>query len=210
MIHASPRRMWYVEGFQIPELQRQGIEPVVWNDSEGKGNLFACVESFASCECDGGTWHLQDDVLPAGYFSEYAEDYDTVVCGFCNSNYEQGTPKTGYVLPPLMWWSFPCIYIPNKIAVEFAKWFCTEAFYNPLYEKEINSRKNDDFLFKSFIREKHNSELILNFAPHLVEHVDYLLGGSIVNQFRGHTSRAYYFDDEEAMKKLNKWLMTRE
>ncbi len=36
LIHACPKRMWYVEGFLLPELERQGADEVeVWNDTEG-------------------------------------------------------------------------------------------------------------------------------------------------------------------------------
>ena len=49
LIHACPKRMWYVEGFLLPELKRQGADEVeVWNDTEGKGNLRACMEAFAA------------------------------------------------------------------------------------------------------------------------------------------------------------------
>ena len=46
MIHACPQRMWYVEGFLIPSMKAQGIseeEITVWNDTEGKGNLFSSM-----------------------------------------------------------------------------------------------------------------------------------------------------------------------
>ena len=49
LIHACPKRMWYVEGFLLPELERQGADEVeVWNDVERKGNLKSCMASFAS------------------------------------------------------------------------------------------------------------------------------------------------------------------
>ena len=66
MIHAVPRRMRYVNEVLIPQLEAQGFEDVrVWLDANGRGNLRSCVESFASLPEEGGTWHLQDDVLPS-------------------------------------------------------------------------------------------------------------------------------------------------
>ena len=72
LIHACPKRMWYVEGFLLPELKRQGADEVeVWNDTEGKGNLRACMEAFAARGTgDEGTWHIQDDVLLCRDFVE--------------------------------------------------------------------------------------------------------------------------------------------
>ena len=34
LIHACPARMWYVDGFLVPELRRQGAKHIeVWNDT---------------------------------------------------------------------------------------------------------------------------------------------------------------------------------
>ncbi len=50
LIHTCPQRMWYVEAFLAPELERQGADEVeIWNDAERKGNLRACMEAFAAC-----------------------------------------------------------------------------------------------------------------------------------------------------------------
>ena len=39
LIHAVPARMWYVDGFLVPELRRQGAEHIeIWNDTAGKGS----------------------------------------------------------------------------------------------------------------------------------------------------------------------------
>lgn len=212
MIHACPARMWYVNGFLIPELKRQGIEDItIWNDTDGWGNLESCMLSFASCKGkEGGTWHLQDDVLPATYFSEYATDYDTIVCGFCYSGYENGTPVVGEVFPTLMWnSSFPCIYIPNDIAYECADWFFSDARFREEFREWVESGKKDDNFFHAFCTERYSNKIVLNFAPHLVEHVDYLIGGSSINRWRSYICRGYYFDDEEAMSRLINWLRTR-
>ena len=55
MIHACPQRMWYVNDYLLPSLKAQGIpeeEIAIWNDTEGKGTLFSCLESFKACGKD--------------------------------------------------------------------------------------------------------------------------------------------------------------
>ena len=62
LIHAVPERMWYVEEFLIPALRAQGAEKIeIWNDTEHRGNLAACMDAFAAREGDGGTWHLHQE-----------------------------------------------------------------------------------------------------------------------------------------------------
>ena len=68
LIHACPQRMWYVEEFLAPNLRSQGAEVEIWNDVQGIGNLYACMESFKRRLGDGATWHIQDDVLPCRDF----------------------------------------------------------------------------------------------------------------------------------------------
>lgn len=211
MIHACPERMWYVKQFLIPSMLKQGIkhsEIIVWNDRDHIGNLKSCLQSFASCGgMPGGTWHLQDDVLLSREFAEQTRKHsgERIVCGFCYVGYENGTPITGEVFPALMWnSSFPCIYIPNRIAEEFVRWYYFEALPDPDYSDWIQSGKMDDTFFCSFYTAKHPNNIVLNLAPHLVEHVDYIIGGSTINTWRGHTTRAYYFDDEELVEELTR------
>lgn len=73
MIHACPKRMWYVSDYLIPSMLAQGIDKgniIVWNDIDGVGNLASCLASFASCQEEGETWHLQDDVVICHDFAE--------------------------------------------------------------------------------------------------------------------------------------------
>lgn len=209
MIHACPARMWYVDGFLIPSMLEQGIlrdEIIVWCDTEGKGNLASCMESFAFCrDRPGGTWHLQDDVMISHDFAQRSREYagDSIVCGFCYSGYEPGIPITGYVFPVLMWnSSFPCIFIPNKMAAECADWFYADARARPELAGWTESGKNDDNFFHAFCVEKYADAWVLNLAPHLVEHVDYIIGGSTINQWRDHTSRGYWFEDDYLTEQL--------
>lgn len=210
MIHACPARMWYVENFLVPSMIDQGIrrdEITIWNDSDGKGNLTSCLESFASLkDISGGTWHLQDDVMICHDFAKRTKALagDHIICGFCFSGYEEGDPPvTGWVFPVLMWNScFLCVYIPNEIASNFVHWFYSEARARPEFAGWVESNKHDDTLFHEYCIEEQPNTLALNYAPHLVEHVDYLVGGSIINQWRGHTSRGYYFEDDDLTDEL--------
>lgn len=209
MIHACPDRMWYVTGFLVPSIIEQGIPPddiTIWNDTARNGNLVSCIESFRSCAGKpGGTWHLQDDVMICHDFAKRAKKNsgDHIVCGFCYSGYEDGIPIHGYVYPVLMWRSsFPCIYIPNEIAAEFVEWFQNDARARPIFGAWVKSGKMDDNFFHAFCVERHPNDKVLNSAPHLVEHVDYIIGGSVINTWRPHIARGYWFEDDYLIKEL--------
>ena len=209
MIHTYKSRRWYVEQYLIPSMWEQGItedEIYVWDDVEEQGNLFACMNSFAACKGSlGGTWHLQDDVLICHDFAKRTREFagDQVVCGFCCSCYEPGVPAAGEVFSVLMWQSsFPCIYIPNRIAAECAEWFYKDARYRPEFAAWVESRKKDDTFFYTFFVEKHRNDKAFNLAPHLVEHVDYIIGGSTINQWRRYRTRGFYFEDDYLVEEL--------
>ena len=208
IIHTYPGRLWYVENYLIPSMLAQGIERdqiTVWSDP-GLGNLYSfmwcCAQSKGK---KGGAWHLQDDVCICSDFAERTKQYNSgVVCGFCYNGYEDGEePVTGPVFSVLMWnSSFPCIRIPHSVAAECADWFFSEGQYREDLHDLVRTGKKDDTIFHAFFTEKHRDDTVINLAPHLVEHVDYLIGGSSINQWRGHTTRGYYFEDDEAVEKL--------
>ena len=142
MIHACPKRMWYVEGYLVPKLVEQGIPKksiVVWNDEAGKGNLVSCMEAFQWCgehPVKDGTWHLQDDVIPAVDFAKKAESIkDDVACGFRPGHrgrlerrcMRERNENGGYVSVKTQGWTFQCFRISDRIAGECAKWFFEEA-----------------------------------------------------------------------------------
>ena len=212
MIHACLARMWYVKDFLIPSMMSQGIrgdDITVWNDSGGKGNLASCLESFASLkDTPGGTWHLQDDVMISRDFAARTKELagSSIICGFCYSGYEAGDPPvTGWVFPVLMWNScFLCVYIPNETAANFVSWFYTEARARPEYSGWVESGKHDDTFFHQYCVEQRPNTLVFNHAPHLVEHVDYLIGGSVINKWRGHASRGCYFEDDDLTEELTR------
>lgn len=215
LIHACKDRLWYVNDYLIPSMIEQGIDRgqiEVWLDKDGKGCLGSWI---ASCEYlkdkPGGTWHLQDDVLIAHDFKEKIEKYnDGIVCGFCHDLYEtEGLDHLGKVLAFHMWQSsFPCIRIPNKVLKHFLVWWYDKAENDKEYRRYVESNKHDDTLFRLFMVKERSTDTAYNLAPHLVEHVDYLIGGSQANKWRGYAAMgAYFYDDylvDELIQKLAK------
>lgn len=208
MIHASPQRMWYVNDFLIPSMRAQGVsedEIIVWNDTEGRGNLFSCMESFKACgNEDGGTWHIQDDVIISRDFAKRTEELDDgIVCGFCCQNFGPSLQQQGIVPACFMWYSFQCIRIPNDMAAEFVDWFCGDAQYRPIYQDHVVDKKHDDWFFREFILEKHRDKYVNNLVPCLVDHIDYLIGGTLVNKQRHiQVNRAKWFPDQDLVEEL--------
>ena len=204
LIHACPKRMWYVDGFLLPELERQGADEVeVWNDTEGAGNLRSCMASFAARTGDGGTWHIQDDVLLCRDFVELCREHDDgVVYGFCNEQFTDDPLQTGHVSVTDAWHSFQCVRIPDAYARDCAEWLegagKTCAFYH-LWKK---TGKMDDDVFRTYLLSEHGREMVTNLKPNLVEHVDWIVGGSVLHPWRGYLARAYFWDDEDLVDEL--------
>lgn len=205
MIHACPERMWYVDGFLIPSLEAQGINPKVWNDTEKHGCLVSCMEAFASCEGDGGTWHIQDDVLISHDFSEKAS-LNGVVYGFCCEYFLDDPDLTGEVYTEDGWHSFQCVRIPNEYARDCADWFFSGA-----WEKETNdpllfglkeTNRGDDSFFREYLLCRHGDETVTNLKPNIVEHVDLLMGGSVLHPYRDYRAVAHYFEDTHLTAQL--------
>lgn len=206
MIHAMPKRMWYVEKYLIPSLLKQGVyesQILVYNDSEKDGNLRACMKAFASVpDDDEGTWHLQDDVCICKDFKILTEAVDFgLVCGF-SSNLYDGPGKIGVVPLKKMWFSFPCIRIPNKYARDCSEWVLKYIIGNSVYEKYWKNGTNDDWAFRTYLKEKHKDDYAINLAPNLVDHVDYLLGGGTGKLKREKPCRAQYWKDEDVVREL--------
>lgn len=204
LIHAYPKRMWYVEGWLVPELERQGADEIeIWNDAEGKGNLRACLESFAARTGDGGTWHIQDDVLLCRDFVQRCREHDEgVVYGFCNVQFTDDPAQTGVVSVEDAWHSFQCLRIPDAYARECVAWFEGPGRTSGLYPIWISSGKMDDDMFRTFLLDRHGRETVENLRPNLVEHVDWIIGGSILSPWRGYIARAHFWDDEELVREL--------
>ena len=206
MIHACPQRMWYVKRYLIPSLLTQGVENIeVWNDTEGKGNLFSCMEAFRACgEREGGTWHLQDDVIVSSDFAEKTRVHDEgVVCGFGCQNFGPSMQERGLVPVAFMWYSFQCIRIPNELAGECADWFFNDAMHRTKYARHVQERKHDDYMWREFLLERHSDLWVTNLAPNLVDHIDYLIGGTLINQQRRlQINRSAFFEEPGMVKVL--------
>lgn len=209
MIHACPQRMWFVEDFLLPMLREQGAENItVWNDSEKKGNLKSCMDAFASMEGDGGTWHLQDDVLPCRDFVERCEKHDEgLVYGFCCRNFNDRLDAYGEVYIPDAWNSFQCVRIPNEYARECAEWVRSLAWQTESALAELpllyKLNKGDDTFFHEFMSIRHPYETALNLIPNLVEHIDWMVGGSALQQWRDYIARAEFFEDQDLVTELS-------
>ena len=207
LIHACPKRMWYVEDFLVPRLREQGAKSIeIWNDADHRGNLMACMESFAARKGDGGTWHIQDDVLPCRDFVQRCEQLDDgVVYGFCQERFTDDPHQTGKVYTPDAWHSFQCVRIPDSYARECAEWFYTDQWQEsrspelPVL-KQLN--KGDDSFFHEFLEIRHGYETVTNVRPCLVDHIDWIIGGSILSQWRDFLPRASWWDDEELVEEL--------
>ena len=208
LIHACPQRMWYVEDLLMPMLQEQGVENIeVWNDTEHAGNLRSCMDSFLSRTGDGGTWHLQDDVLPCRDFVKRCEENDDgLVYGFCCRNFNDRIDAYGDVYVPDAWNSFQCVRIPDEYARECASWV-----YSGIWEKEstlielpvlYKLGKGDDTFFHEYMICRHSHETALNLKPNLVEHIDWLIGGSALQQWRDYIARAEFFEDQDLIEEL--------
>lgn len=205
LIHVVPRRMWYVENHLIPSMLEQGINKDdirVYNDEKQEGNLRACMNAFASCDGEGGTWHLQDDVCICKNFKIITEAIDFgLVCGFSSEMYD-GPGKIGVVERKEMWFSFPCIRIPNEYARDCADWVTKYIIGNPVYRDFWEKGKNDDWAFRQYLKEFYTYVHAINIAPNLVDHVDYLVGGGTGDKPREKPVRAQYWNDYDIIANL--------
>jgi len=206
MIHAYPGRMWYVRQFLVPSMLEQGISEediTIWNDKDEKGNLTAWLESIESIQDEpGGYWHLQDDVIISRQFAKLTREHDDgIVCGFFCRNFDLFS-KPGEVPAHEQWYSFPCIRIPNVFIVPFRAWFervKNMERYAPYYKEN----KHDDWFWKEYMRCECKGVTALNLTPNIVDHIDYLLGGTLVNKGRlMPVNRAAYFPDGDLVDAL--------
>lgn len=216
MIHSAPQRQWYVENFLVPSMIAQGIQEndiIVRCDTERRGCLKACMEAFRYCgehPVVGGTWHLQDDVIISHDFAEKTRRYsDGVVCGAVVKEWGPDATKTGVQPVKELWYSFPCIRIPDEIAGECATWFFEDASKrnDSKFRTRIIRNKHDDDFFQFFLLEKYPKMTITNLKPNLTDHIDYMIGGSIVNSDRNKkVNRSAYFEDAYLVERLEKEL----
>lgn len=220
MIHTYPKRLWYVNKYLVPSMIKQGINAediFIFNDSNNRGNLQAFLDSLDwiyknSKLSEMGYWHLQDDVIISKDFKERTEDsriaWNNVVNGFVSSNYNNKKLNlTGWQEVKNSWLSFPCVYIPNKYIGSFMNWLeKAKTKDNALeYKRRYESNRHDDFFFYEFLRKRCKNDMVLNLKPNLVDHIDFLIGGSI-NKPRKEQVRGYYFEDLDLVEKLERKL----
>ena len=209
LIHTYPKRLWYVKEYIIPSMIEQGIVEAnigIYNDEKGEGNLRACMNAFLTVDDnEESTWHLQDDVVICKDFKQRTEWYSNgLIAGFSSERYD-GPGRIGPVKVKDMWFSFPCICIPNQVARKCATFVLEEIIGNPVYEQWWKDGKNDDWAFRLYVRHFCKDEPCLNLAPNLVDHVDYLLGGGSGGR-RKFEVRAQYWTDDDIVKELEEKL----
>ena len=223
LIHTCNKREWYVKDYLVPSLIEQGIEEdhiIVWHDYDEIG----CLASFvASCEWIGknmdiyqSTWHLQDDVvISSDFYEKTSALYPGFANGFCNEIFDgDRTNYFGNISSNGMWFSFQCILIPNDTAKRFAEWFHNVCVPNGLYPKFVNSGKCDDSLFREYVLHNESQIPAQNVWPCIVDHIDYLIGDSIINkEQRGENKlrKAYWRNEQldRAVEELEKKLKHR-
>ena len=210
VIHAVPERLWYVEEFLLPALDDQGADSVrIWTDSDHKGNLASCMECFAAME-GGGAWHIQDDVLPCSDFGARCREYDEgVAYGFACRNFGDRLDAWGSVYVNDAWNSFQCVRIPDAWARECAEWFYAEGWHDPDLRHLAALNRFDDYFFREFCQRRHGRDMAYNARPCLTEHVDMLIGGSVINEWRGYWVRAQWFADPDLVDDLREQLKTK-
>lgn len=213
LIHASPSRMWYLTGYLIPSMVEQGIDRddiSIWEDKKGDGNLESTMKCFAYTERNGsGVWHMQDDVMICRNFKEKTEGLDLgLVTGFCfNTKIDDRINAKNFTTAEHMWHSFPCIRIPNGLARDVGEWYYNTVVPNDLFPELTKLKKNDDSLFYKYVSTYRADELIYQQSPTLVAHVDYLIGGSLVNPDRkAHRGDGLYFLDNDLIDELEEKL----
>lgn len=212
LIHTSKQRQWYVDDFLIPSMVRQGIDShniYRYIDLRGEGNLISCMKAFKLVDdfhdFDGITWHLQDDVAISSVFKQYTEvEYESdMVCGFCTRDLGKHIVQPiGQIDPDFMWYSFQCIGIKNYVASGCANWFNTDGKKDPNIARFVKSGLGDDEVFKYYCTKICSGLKALNLIPNLVEHIDFMIGGSTAAKGMPQRRAMYLKDGTEIVKNL--------
>lgn len=208
LIHTCSKRKWYVDEFLVPSMKAQGIKDksiVIYNDENKDGQLTSFIKSY-NVIGDEDAWHLQDDIIISSKFKEETEKHDAgIICGFCNS-YSKGYPGKNNVLN--MWYSMPCIRIPGVVFKQFIDWLQSREVQTK-YKHYILENKHDDVLFQQFLTDTYPRIVLLNLAPNLVNHIDHLIGGSLINKDRGRDTEyimSRYWNEPELLQTVEESL----
>ena len=100
-----------------------------------------------------------------------------------------------------MFYSFPCIRIPNDLIHLFLEWF--ETCNRNDVKRKIEQNRGIDFILRVYLEE--HPTPCLNHNPCMVEHIDDYLTGSLVS-IRGETPKAVCFEDNESLEEMKQWL----
>ena len=216
LIHACNQRMWYVKRHLLPSMVAQGIDPkhiFVYQDKNSIGNLRAwvdsCNKSVAQCVKNkiDGVWHLQDDVVICKDFKERTEQYDSgIVCGFTCGYDTEPVPGKFRLLEEKMWYSFPCMRIPTDILEHFVYWANTNLWQSKYFKPCVIRNNADDLVFKEWLYDNYGDIEELNLAPNLVNHIDDLINGSVVNTSRKRSTRSIFWEDDDVVEQLKQTL----
>lgn len=214
MIHTFPGRLWYVNDFLIPSMKEQGIpeeEIYVYNDDLEDGNLLASIKSLNLCSERFGEeiiWHLQDDVVICSDFRIRAEmmrekmHRANIIAAAGITVLDNDLEKQGEVSVRDLWLSFPCICINSRILGRYKSWVNEMKKTSVLVQDAIRTKKNDDGVFRMYLKHCYSYAKCYNMVPNIVDHIDYLIGGSEVNKIREGIYRAKFFEDQKVVDKL--------
>ena len=87
-----------------------------------------------------------------------------------------------------------------------ADWCLNYIIGNPVYDRYWKNGVNDDWMFRTYLKEFHKDCTALNINPNLVNHVDYLIGGGTGASKRKEHCVAQYWEDDSIVKELEEKL----
>ena len=215
MIHSCDKRLWYVNEYLIPSMKEQGIKDediIIWNDDKHHGNLGSYIDSYnwiiETQDMNDGIWHLCDDVIISRDFKERSEKAGVdICCGFIsNISNPNEFIYTGVQPMKRVCFSSPCIYIPNRYVYGFIRWFNEEVVKKKRYYDKYLSNMFDDWFFVQYLKTRCKKHFVNNLKPSIVDHIDYLIGGTIVQGADYPKVMAYDFRDKDLIEKLSKKL----
>lgn len=201
VIHCVPKRRKWVDGYIIPELKKHKEKYIIYEDKKGDGNLKSFTNSLDKVkDIPNGCWHIQDDIYFAKDFFERIKKMpkDMLILGFTSADWCLGAPGTQFISGA--WLSFQCVYIPTRYTKGFRQFL--KDYYDE-YKDMIDQNCNDDTLFKKHLLKNFPSDWVWNEKPNLVNHIDYLIGGTTIHKnFKPHL--ALYWDEpiEEMEQKV--------
>lgn len=204
-IQTCKARLWYVEDYLIPSMIKQGIDRndiTIYLDADDEGCLLSRMKNFLQADSDA--WYLQDDVIISSDFKKRTEEVEdgTIACGFVVVQQRSYT-SIGMVPKIDMWYSFPCIRVPRSIANGCAQWYFEFVTHNSQYRMWIREKKRDDSIFWIYVQDYCDQvKTVFHMKPNIVDHVDYLIGGSTINQLRSYQAVSAYFNEPELIEEL--------